>query len=216
MTTVPAETGSRSAARALALSLVQVLALGLPDPGYITVSAWAADSPYVSSIDFQFNARRGRRRAGVGRLVRRDRHPPPSQRGPCPVLGLSRVHLPGCPVQGLRRRRGGRHLTKVPGAEVAAPAPGWSPVVPHPVIKQHKGASDMPTLARPAETAPRPAARPGHWVIPHEPVCPDCGSFDVTTEDVDTGDGLTETAYICEVCGCAWPLACVVEWEANR
>jgi hypothetical protein len=53
-------------------------------------------------------------------------------------------------------------------------------------------------------------------VIPHEPVCPDCGSFDVTTEDVDTGDGLTETAYICQPCGCAWPLACVVEWEANR
>jgi hypothetical protein len=74
----------------------------------------------------------------------------------------------------------------------------------------------MPTLARPAGATQRPAARPGHWVIPHEPVCPDCGSFDVITEDVETGDGLTETAYICEVCGCAWPLACVVEWEANR
>jgi hypothetical protein len=55
MTTVPAETGSRSAARVLALALVQVLALGLPDPGYITVSPWAADSPYVSSIDLQFD-----------------------------------------------------------------------------------------------------------------------------------------------------------------
>ena len=32
MTAVPAETGSRLAARALALALVQVLALGLPDP----------------------------------------------------------------------------------------------------------------------------------------------------------------------------------------
>jgi len=74
----------------------------------------------------------------------------------------------------------------------------------------------MPTLARPAAAPQRPAARPGHWVIPHEPVCPDCGSFDVTTEDVDTGDGITETAWICQPCGCAWPLACVSEWEANR
>ena len=55
MTAVPAETGSRPAARALALALVQVLALGLPDPDYITISPWAADSPSVSSIDFQFS-----------------------------------------------------------------------------------------------------------------------------------------------------------------
>ena len=74
----------------------------------------------------------------------------------------------------------------------------------------------MPTLARQPRASQRPAARPGHWVIPHEPVCPDCGSFDVITEDVDTGGGLTETAYICERCGCAWPLACVAEWEASR
>ena len=40
MTAVPAETGSRPDARALALALVQVLALGLPDPGYITISPW--------------------------------------------------------------------------------------------------------------------------------------------------------------------------------
>jgi hypothetical protein len=53
VTTITADT--RSAARVLALALVQVLALGLPDPGYITVSPWAADSPYVSSIDFQFD-----------------------------------------------------------------------------------------------------------------------------------------------------------------
>ena len=39
----------------LALALVQVLALGLPGPGYITISPWAADSPYVSLIDFQFD-----------------------------------------------------------------------------------------------------------------------------------------------------------------
>ena len=32
-------------------------------------------------------------------------------------------------------------------------------------------------------------------VIYHEPVCPDCGSFDITRDEVETGDGLTETAY---------------------
>jgi len=53
MSTTTADT--RSAARVLALALVQALALGLPDPGYITVSPWAADSPYVSTIDFQFD-----------------------------------------------------------------------------------------------------------------------------------------------------------------
>lgn len=55
MTAVPAETGSRPAARALALALVQVLALGLPDPDYITISPRTADSPSVSSTDFQFS-----------------------------------------------------------------------------------------------------------------------------------------------------------------
>ena len=50
-------------------------------------------------------------------------------------------------------------------------------------------------------------------VIYHEPVCPDCGSLDdITTEDVDTGDGLTETAHICHSCGAAWPVACVCDW----
>jgi len=49
-------------------------------------------------------------------------------------------------------------------------------------------------------------------VIYHEPVCPDCGSFDITEEEVETGDDLTETAHICRTCGTAWPLACVTEW----
>ena len=35
-------------------------------------------------------------------------------------------------------------------------------------------------------------------VIYHEPVCPDCGSFDIDRTEVDTGDGLTETAHICQ------------------
>ena len=51
-------------------------------------------------------------------------------------------------------------------------------------------------------------------VIYHEPVCPDCGSFDITTAEVDTGDGLTETAHTCCDCGTAWPLACVTDWAA--
>jgi ribosomal protein S27AE len=48
-------------------------------------------------------------------------------------------------------------------------------------------------------------------VIYHEPICPDCGSFDIETAEVETGDGLTETAHICTACGAAWPLACVAE-----
>lgn len=63
----------------------------------------------------------------------------------------------------------------------------------------------------------RPAVVPGFWVLPHEPVCPQCGTFDVSTDEVDTGDGIEETAYICENpdCGCAWPLACVIEWSTR-
>ena len=49
-------------------------------------------------------------------------------------------------------------------------------------------------------------------VIYHEPVCPDCGSFDIESAEVETGDGLTETAHICQTCGTAWPLACISDW----
>lgn len=52
-------------------------------------------------------------------------------------------------------------------------------------------------------------------VIYHPPVCPDCGCGDITTEDVPTGDGLTETAYVCEHCHCAWPLACVSDFDTT-
>jgi hypothetical protein len=37
----------------------------------------------------------------------------------------------------------------------------------------------------------------------------------VITEDVETGDGLIETALICRSCGMAWPLACVTEHWAT-
>jgi ribosomal protein S27AE len=50
-------------------------------------------------------------------------------------------------------------------------------------------------------------------VIYHEPICHDCGSFDIEIAEVDTGGGLTETAHICTRCGAAWPLACVTEWS---
>jgi predicted RNA-binding Zn-ribbon protein involved in translation (DUF1610 family) len=52
-------------------------------------------------------------------------------------------------------------------------------------------------------------------VIYHPPICPDCGSDDITRDEVETGDGLTETAHICRTCGAAWPLACVCEWTAT-
>jgi hypothetical protein len=49
-------------------------------------------------------------------------------------------------------------------------------------------------------------------VIYHQPLCPDCGSDDIATEDVETGGGLTETAHICQSCGTAWPVACISDW----
>jgi hypothetical protein len=48
-------------------------------------------------------------------------------------------------------------------------------------------------------------------VIYHQPVCPDCGSGQVSTEDVQTTDGFTETAHVCQDCGAAWPVACIAE-----
>ena len=59
----------------------------------------------------------------------------------------------------------------------------------------------------------RSAATDGHRVIYHEPICPACGSFDITESEVDTGDGITEIALTCESCGTGWPVACVVDWD---
>lgn len=56
------------------------------------------------------------------------------------------------------------------------------------------------------------AASTGHRVIYHEPICPHCGSFNTTTDDIDTTDGLIETAFLCLACGETWPLACVTDW----
>jgi hypothetical protein len=58
-------------------------------------------------------------------------------------------------------------------------------------------------------------AADGFRVIYHEPICPDCGSFDIIRTEIPVADGFTETALECRDCGTAWPLACVTEWEAR-
>jgi hypothetical protein len=66
----------------------------------------------------------------------------------------------------------------------------------------------------PGKPTPYPAfaASDGFRIIRHEPICPDCGSARITENDIETTDGLTETALICADCGAAWPVACVAEW----
>lgn len=68
------------------------------------------------------------------------------------------------------------------------------------------------TSAATAGRVPSWGLAAGYRVIIHPPVCPDCGSDDVTDEDVETSDGVTETARTCRACGTAWPLACVCDW----
>ncbi|MGB6578791.1 MAG: hypothetical protein WBF34_12825 [Streptosporangiaceae bacterium] len=50
-------------------------------------------------------------------------------------------------------------------------------------------------------------------VIFHPPLCPACGGTDIEDQDVDTGDGMTETAHVCRECGQAWPVACICDWD---
>jgi hypothetical protein len=52
-------------------------------------------------------------------------------------------------------------------------------------------------------------------VIYHEPICPECGSTNITKNEVETGDSVTETALICRDCGTAWPLACIADWVTD-
>ena len=52
-------------------------------------------------------------------------------------------------------------------------------------------------------------------VIHHAPICPACGSSNITTDEIETTDGLTEEAFICLPCGEAWPLACVTDWDTR-
>jgi uncharacterized Zn finger protein len=58
-------------------------------------------------------------------------------------------------------------------------------------------------------------AADGFRVIYHEPICPDCGSFNIIRTEVQVTEEFTETALECRDCGTAWPLACVTEWEAR-
>ena len=58
-------------------------------------------------------------------------------------------------------------------------------------------------------------ASSGFRVIYHAPICPQCGSTNVTTDDIETTDDLTEEAFICLACGEAWPLACVTDWDTQ-
>ena len=59
----------------------------------------------------------------------------------------------------------------------------------------------------------RSPASDGHRVVYHEPICPDCGSFEIIQDEIDTGDGINELGLICDDCGTAWPVACVVDWD---
>jgi hypothetical protein len=54
-------------------------------------------------------------------------------------------------------------------------------------------------------------ASAGHRVIYHAPICPTCDSANITTDEIETTDGLTEEAFICLACGETWPLACVTD-----
>jgi hypothetical protein len=76
--------------------------------------------------------------------------------------------------------------------------------------------TSAPTSAtRPRTFQFRSTASDRHRVIYHEPICPDCGSFDITESEVPTGDGITEIALTCQACGTAWPVACVVDWDGG-
>jgi hypothetical protein len=59
----------------------------------------------------------------------------------------------------------------------------------------------------------RSTASDGHRIVYHEPICPDCGSFEIVQDEIDTGDGINELGLICDDCGTAWPVACVVDWD---
>ncbi len=73
-----------------------------------------------------------------------------------------------------------------------------------------------PTSAPPRAPSPLLRAVPGYRVLLHEQICPQCASADIDEQEVETGDGITEIALTCRVCGCAWPVACVVEWDTPR
>ncbi len=74
--------------------------------------------------------------------------------------------------------------TQMPGLGDARP-PARPTTSPAPVTSENKE-SDMPKATSAPVGAPRPrtlqfrSATDGHRVIYHEPICPACGSFDIT------------------------------------
>jgi translation initiation factor 2 beta subunit (eIF-2beta)/eIF-5 len=76
-------------------------------------------------------------------------------------------------------------------------------------------ATRAPTGATSTRTIEFASESDGHRVIYHEPICPDCGSFDITEAEIDTGDNISELGLTCEACGTAWPVACVVDWTTT-
>jgi hypothetical protein len=81
--------------------------------------------------------------------------------------------------------------------------------------KETRGMSEI-ISAPPGAPSPPIRAVPAYRVLFHEQVCPACGGTDITEDEVETGDGITEVALTCRGCGCAWPVACIVEWDTPR
>ena len=84
-----------------------------------------------------------------------------------------------------------------------------------PWFAAHLLSGDLPRLPR---FRGGPVSRPvvtDMRVIELPATCPECGSTEVGTDQVSLGDGIDETAYICEDCGTAWPLAFICEWSIH-
>ena len=58
--------------------------------------------------------------------------------------------------------------------------------------------TSAPTGAHEPRTIEFRSASDGHRVIYHEPICPDCGSFEIVQDEIDTGDGINELGLICD------------------
>ena len=106
----------------------------------------------------------------------------------------------------------------MPGPGDCHPPARPATTCPHPVISENK--ETVTCLSLPARLLARLPRKCG----PSPPTgscstsrsARPCGSTDIIEHDVETGDGITEIALICEPCGCAWPVACVVEWDTPR
>ena len=129
------------------------------------------------------------------------------------------LHLRGRGVTGLRLHAHHQHplTTQCRAWGIAVPRPGQPDQF---LISQQNRRSwhvrdyqRAPGTPEPRTVVFRPTASDGHRVVYHEPICPDCGSFDIIQDEIDTGDGINELGLICDGCGTAWPVACVVDWD---